>query len=270
MKPSSRFKSMVNASEGKAEIIPVLYGYLEGGKLPDPFTVSVRGGTGDRPPDGWFHPSSHPLLEVRQLYYYLTDPGSWQPEPFSYTIKMSALIGSMVHDVVETALQDLGYLIIPKGVCQACGLKQPSKCKEHGAADLGTKSRGHMDGILGVGGVMRGFEFKTAMPLTLVKIRNNDIEAFRAKWPYYYAQVQEYMRMTGLTSYKVIFWAMGNPWEMREFTIEADVTFQLQTERKYLEARKAADDGDLPIPCCAPRSVMSKNCPARACPIKDM
>lgn len=266
MKPSGRFQRVIEASEGGTEIIPILYGYLEGGKLPDPFTVKVRGGTGDRPPDGWFHPSTHPLMTERQLYYYLTDPGAWEPEPFSYTIKMSALVGSMVHDVVETALFDLGYLIKPKGTCLACGLPQPSKCKEHGAVDHRTQSRGHMDGRT----PLEGFEFKTSIPWALKDIRNNDVAAFKEKWPYYYAQVQEYMRMTGLLSYKVIFWAMGNPWEMREFTITADPVFQAETERKYLAAREAVRLGEVPMVCCSPGSPQSRSCPARRCPVKAM
>lgn len=266
MKPSRRFNNVITASEGGTQIIPILYGYLEGGMLPDPFTVKVRGGTGDRPPDGWFHPSTHPLLEERQLYYYLTDPDGWEPEPFSYTIKMSALVGSMVHDVVETALMDLGYLIKPKGTCPACGLKQPSQCKEHGAVDHETGTRGHMDGRL----ADEGFEFKTAMPWILKDIRNNDVAAFRAKWPYYYAQVQEYMRMTRLLSYKVVFWAMGNPWEMREFTITADPVFQAGIERKYRNVRRAVELEEVPMVCCVPGSSKSRTCPARRCPVKVM
>lgn len=270
MKPSRRFKSIVDASDADAEIIPILYGYLEGGKLPDPFTVRVRGGTGDRPPDGWFHPSSHPLLHERQLYYYLATPEQWVPEPFDYTIKMSALVGSVIHDVVETALTDLGYLIEPKGTCLACGLPQPFKCKEHGAADAETKSRGHMDGVLGIGEFLRGFEFKSCAPMVIQNIRNNDVEAFKKKWPYYWAQVQEYMRMTGMRVYKVVFWAMGNPWDMREFTIEADPFFHYEIKSKYLAARKAVELEEPPPPCCSPRSSATRSCPAMACPIKQM
>lgn len=269
-KPSPKLKGFLKASENRAEIIPILHEYLETGKLPNPFKVSVRGGTGNRGPDGWFHPSSHPLLTERQLYLYLTDPDFWQPAPFDYTIKMSAMIGSVVHDIVETALIDLGYLVKPKGVCVACGFDQPRNCREHGAKDPKTKSRGHLDGLLLINGVMRGFEFKTAMPRAITDLQNNDIEAFRKKWPYYYSQVQEYMRMTGLTSFKVLVWAMGNPWDMREFTIEADIIFQKRTEALYLAAREAVEDGVMPMACCNPGSALSKSCPARSCPVKAM
>ncbi len=267
VKPSGRFKKIIEASDGDTSLIPILYGYLEAGKLPDPFTINVRGGTGDRPPDGWFHPSTHPTLTERQLYLYLTEPDQWEPEAFGYTLKMSALIGSVVHDIVETALDDLGWLVRPRrGACPVCGLPQPGTCREHAVVDLKTGSRGHMDGLLET----EGFEFKTAMPFALTDIRNNDVERFKARWPYYYAQVQEYMRMSGLVSFKVLFWAMGNPWDMREFTIPADVAHQLKIERKYLSVREAVKHRQMPVPCCVPDSKQSRSCPASGCPVKRM
>jgi hypothetical protein len=182
---------------------------------------------------------------------------------------MAAMFGSVGHDIIETALIDLKYLAkVSKGTCLSCGLSQPDQCHEHGAVDLETKSRGHMDGILVIGGKTRGFEFKTAMPRALDKIMSNDLETFRKKWPYYYAQAQEYMRMTGLAVYKVVFLAMGTPWDMREFTIHADPFFQEQTRQKYLMARAAVADGILPPPCCGIGSAQAKSCPAMGCPVK--
>lgn len=273
MTPPNKLKKFIQASEGGTEIIPPLYAFLMDEKLPDPLTVKVtgHGRLRRRKPDGWFHPSGHPLMTARQLYFYLTEPDKWRPQEFDYTIKMSALIGSVVHEIVEAGLTKLGFLIVPEGTCVACGKEQPRKCREHGAIDEETGSRGHMDGKLGVGGKVRGFELKTAWPLALRNIDNNDVVAFRAKWPYYYAQVQEYMRMTGLTEYKVIFWTMGNPWEMREFTIQADLPFQAGVRKRYLEARQAVADGAPPMePCCWIGSPLLNQCPAMGCSMKRM
>lgn len=264
------FDKVIKSSATGSVLAPVLYAYLEQGRLPDPFTVKVRGGTGDRPPDGWFHPSSHPLLTSRQLYYYLTAPDTWRPTPFDYTIKMAALIGSMVHDVIETALQDLGFLMIPKGTCPSCGLEQPKKCKEFGVVDPEAGTRGHLDGQLIINDVVSGFEFKTCHPFVLAKIPENDVEAFKTKWPYYYAQVQEYMRMRGLRLFTVLFWAMGNPWEMKEFQIPFDPAYAGGIRAKYMEAREAAKVGSPPPPCCSPGSPTARSCPAIACPIRRM
>lgn len=264
------FDQVIKSNETGSVLAPVLYSYLIQGRLPDPLKVKVRGGTGDRPPDGWFHPSSHPLLTSRQLYYYLVDPDAWRPKPFDYTIKMSALIGSLVHEIIETALQDLGFLMIPRGTCASCGMPQPLKCKEFGAVDAEAGTRGHLDGQLNIEGVVSGFEFKTCHPNVLSRVPENDLEAFKTKWPYYFSQVQEYMRMTGLRLFTVLFWSMGNPWEMKEFQVPFDPEYSGSVRAKYLEARRAVEMGSPPPPCCSPGSPTAKSCPAVSCPIKRM
>ena len=60
-----------------------------------------------------------------------------------------------------------------------------------------------------------------------------DLDVFREKWPKYWAQMQECMRMTGLRRYIVFFQGLGNPWEQREFHIPYDAVFAAQTEAKY-------------------------------------
>jgi hypothetical protein len=247
---------------------PLLYKYFHEAQFPDEFTVTFKKETtGDRRPDDWFHPSAHPLMTVRQLYYYLTDPDGyegWRPD---YTLRMSVLMGSALHDFIEMGLIDLGMLLKPSGTCVACGRPQPSQCKEFGAIDRRTRSRGHTDGLLKDG---RGFELKSAAPQAIGTIADNDLEAFRKKWPYYYGQQQEYQRMMGLEESIVLFFGMGNPWEMREFVIPRDIAFQVETERKYLEAREAAEKGIVPPACCGPRSKMSRECPATGCEMKRL
>lgn len=270
IKPSMLFKTLINEGDNDARLVPILAGYLQRGELPDPFRVKVRGGSGDVGPDDYFHPSGHPLMGDRQLYFYLTRPDDWVREPLGYIGRMSTLMGSVMHEIVETALTDCGYLIKPKGQCVACGKLQPKECREHGALDNVLGTRGHMDGRLRYDGKERGFEFKTAIAFSLKDVRNNDVEAFRAKWPKYYAQVQEYMRMTSLTGYVVVFMAMGNPWTLREFHIDYDPFYAAETAVKYHRVRQAVKDGRMPDPCCSAGSVQSKNCPATSCPIKAL
>lgn len=271
MKPSPKLQGFLKAASYDTKLIPILHEYFQSGRLPDPYVVRLRGGSGDRKPDGWFHPSGHPRMKERQLFFYLTDPDHWQPKVFDFTIKISVLMGSTLHELIRTALEDLGYLIPPReAACPSCGLPQPKKCQEHGAAHPATRSRGHMDGVLSLNGVLYGFEFKSAAPMVIKDIRSNDIEAFKKKWPYYYAQIQEYMRMTGLRAFIVVFWAMGNPWTMKEFTVEADVVLHAKVERTYLAAIAAAETGEMPPMCCNPGTKETKECPALSCPVKRM
>ncbi len=266
-KLSPGFKRIVG-TDVRLEIAPLLYNCLDRELLPD-FTVKVRGGKGDRKPDDWFHPSSHPLMTERQLYHYLVDPDDWAKKPFPYPTKMSAKMGSITHDIVETAMKVLGLLVTPQGTCAACGRSQPDECGEHGVVDLVTGSRGHMDGVIEMDGYRRGFELKSAAPRAIESIKDNDLAAFRKKWPYYYSQIQEYMRMSGLVEFKVLFFGMGFPWDMREFTILADPEFQAEVAQKYLAVREMVKTRTLPIAfCCGPKSAMAKECPALICEMK--
>jgi hypothetical protein len=264
---SPNFQTMASMASADLLIKPLLYRYFHEAEFPDTHTVTFRKEESeDRVPDGWFHPSEHSTKTARQLYHYLAEPEQWQGWRPDYTLRMSVLMGSAVHDFGEMALKHLGLLMQPSGTCVACGKPQPSECKEFGARDDETGSRGHMDGILRLAILgMGGFELKTCAPMVIRNIADGDVVAFRKKWPYYYAQIQEYMRMTGLPFYIVLFFGMGNPWEMREFKIEADLLFQQQTKNTYLAARRAFELGKPPEACCGPRSKQSRECPARGC-----
>jgi hypothetical protein len=264
----SPFATMADMASNNLVLKPLLYRYFHEAQFPDEFTITYKKGQlGDRGPDGWFHPSEHPLMTERQLYYYLTDPDGYEGWKPDYAMRMATLMGSALHDFVEMCLIDLGLLMKPSGTCVACGRPQPSRCKEFGAIDRQTRSRGHTDGLLKTG---KGFELKSAHPSTIQSVADNDLEAFKRKWPRYWAQQQEYQRMMGLEETILLFFGMGTPWEMREFLIPRDPVFQFQTEQKYLRAREAAEKGIRPEACCGPRSKMSKECPATHCEMKRL
>lgn len=270
MSPSP-FATMADMASNDLVLKPLLHQYFHEARFPDEFSVSFRKEIGeDRRPDGWFHPSEHPLMNLRQLYLYLTDPDGWVGWRPDYILRMSVLMGSALHDFMEMGLIDLGLLMQPSGVCVACGLSQPDQCKEFGAIDRETGARGHTDGLLKLRDGISGFELKSAMPQTLSRIADNDLAAFRKKWPRYYAQQQEYQRMMGLEKTVILFFGMGNPWEMKEFKIPRDLTFQMEVENKYRLARKYAEAGELPPPCCAPRSKDMRECPASGCEMKRL
>lgn len=246
---------------------PLLFQYFTRAEFPDEWTVTFRKvETDDRVPDGWFHPSEHPLMTERQLYYYLAEPEQWKGWRPDYAMRMAVLMGSATHDFVQMGMNHMGLMVKPAGTCLACGRPQPSECSEHGACDAETGSRGHLDGILkNVLGGMAGFELKTCIPMAIRSIGDGDVEAYRKKWPYYYAQIQEYMRMTGLRRFVVIFMGLGTPWDMREFVVEYDHDFAQQIKNKYLRVRRDVELGIPPEVCCSLGSSESADCPARAC-----
>lgn len=224
--------------------------------------------------DGWFHPSSHTTLGARKLYYYLTEPQNWDPEPFSAEGRMSVTIGTMMHSFIEKLLLDCGALVAPEGeTCTACSKKIGKKrgeCYEHGVSDPEVMSRGHMDGRINPAILDAGFEFKSSNPRSLDALKDNDTETFKKKYLTYYGQVQEYMRMTGLKQFIVLFMATAYPWTTKEFLIDFDPEFSKSIEEKYKDVRHHVEIGVPPEPCCAVQSKEARTCPASSCEIKQM
>lgn len=277
-KPSPAFKNILNQSSNRQILSPLLLAILKGAKFPKRFEVVFEDAGGPRKPDGYFHPSTHPTMNERQLYYYLTDPDRWESEVLDYESRMSVTMGTAVHSLIETMLHHNEIMVPLVGTCPACKRPHGTKkgeCYEYGAADETLGSRGHMDGVIhldtpGVYWVpgQGGLEFKTTNPRTLSSIQPNDLEAFRRKWPVYYGQVQDYMRMSGLRQFIVLFLALGYPWTPLEFQVPYDEKYAMAIEKKYSNARRAVLLGEPPDACCGIGSPLSKSCPARyVCPI---
>jgi hypothetical protein len=210
--------------------------------------------SGWRAPDGWFHASTHPLASEHELWAYIAHPELITEEPRSYEFEVAVLMGTILHGFFEAALKKMGVMVpLPAGLCAACGREYLPKgkpqsdryCLEHGASDLATRSRGHLDGILnfGVQGTF-GFDLKSIRPYGLKGVRDMDAGAFRDKWPKYWAQMQEYMRLTGLRKFIVLFMEWGTPWTMKEFHVEFDPVFAAQTEAKYRRVLAAVEAGE--------------------------
>jgi hypothetical protein len=241
---------------------PLISAALFDGRIP-PMTIEVGD---DHPldfgPDGWFHPSTHPLLPARQLWFYIREPDAWITQPLQYMGAMSVTMGKLAHDIIRGVMWDAGVLEAP-----APGDDEPV------AEDEALGARGRYDGRLRLlvpafpAVKVQGFEFKTASPLT--KFPDDlDLVAWKEKYPQYYAQIQEYLRMEGLELMIVIMLAMGYPWEMREFHIPYDPILAEGVAEKYRTVRALLAEGEMPPPCCGPGSATARNCPARAvCPV---
>lgn len=221
------------------------------------FTIEVQGFEA-RKPDGVFHPSEHPLLPERLLYHYLTAaPEQWRPEPFDPSSVMAVTQGHFWHKFVETVLLDTGYL----------------KAAEVPVFDAETGAGGSMDGEGGIG-QPEAFEFKTMGGNRVMKIEDGPVDeplvlaSFRTLIPEYYAQGQEYLRLSGYTRMRFLLLTLEYPYPMREFLMPYDPHFAMQTRAKYLRVREAAGSGRPPMPCCNLGSKEAKACPARlTCPI---
>lgn len=81
-------------------------------------------------------------------------------------------------------------------------------------------------------------------------------EAFKAKWPVYWAQVQRYMRLSGRPAAIVLMMEMIYPFTMREFHIGYDAGFNAQIDAKYRQVRQAVAD-QRPPTCCGLKGCVS-------------
>lgn len=267
------FRKMAGENLDKLVLKPLLHNYIHLGKYPDEFSVTFKKHGKERKPDGYFHPSTHPLWTERQLSLYLSNPDQMLGEPLEFGGGMSVTVGTAMHDFIEVCMIDGGMLLKPTGECVNCKRqhgRRKGQCPEWGAIDERTLSRGHMDGILDLGDWGRGgFDLKTSNNMKLQKCSDLNLDELREKWPQYYAQAQEYMRITGLRQFIILFLGMGFPWTMVEYHIPYDIEHNFAVEQKYLRAIEHAKNGTLPtIPCCAPRSKEARACLARnACPI---
>ena len=202
-------------------------------------------------------------------WFYLTQPEAMISEPFQYMNTLSVTMGTTVHGFIQTCLTHLGVLCTPVKL-QALGFEVDPVNGEPAFVDESVGSRGHGDGVLEI--FLPAYpeyshhllEFKTSSDSTLRQIEDLDLDAFKAKWPSYYAQVQEYLRMTGLQVMVVLFMQMGYPWALKEFHVPLNPRFANDTRDKYRSVRLAVASGEMPMPCCGPRSAQAKVCPARA------
>lgn len=255
------FRRVVAEIEHGTVLIPLLHSYLYDAKFPKEFSVTFKGHSMQREPDGWFHPSTHPLWPARKLWLYHHYPSYSLGEVKEYMGTLSVTIGHAVHSFIQMCLEDLGVLELSEREVHGEMVLQA----EHYVEDPELLSRGSMDGVLKLslprylGAERQLFEFKTSNLMKLSKIKSLDLDAFIEKWPDYYMQVQEYMRMSGLQVAVVLFMAMGYPWELREFHVPADPKLAHEIKSKY----RLAIAPDMPPPCCGPGSKVASSCEMR-------
>lgn len=244
---------------------PLVIDYMMAGRYPGRWQVTFRDEQ-ERRPDGFFHPSSAPVMGERLLYLFLTDPDAWEREPIDYVSRVSMFMGTALGDFLRMALEDMKITIPPKGTCVACGLRQPSQCREHGVIDTDLGSRGHVDGLM----PDEVFELKSTASLNLSNAPDMDEIYFMDTWPKYWRQVMEYLRMTRYRRARVLFYGIGNPWLLREYVVHARDDVMRETEEKYRRVRLAVERREMPQPCCAPGSATARSCPASSCPVRRL
>lgn len=267
------FSQVLGQAEKGLVLKPLLHNFLMNATWENDFAVHFKKGDSRRDPDGWFHPSEHPTWPARMLYYLIAHPEAIIPEPMAYQNTLAVTVGTAMHSFIEMCLKSMNVLM-EEDELRAMGFEVNPISKEPSVKDEEAGSRGHMDGVLKIFLPTHPkepnplFEFKTGNENALRSIEDLDLDAFIKKWPGYYAQAQDYLRMTGRQVSVVLFMQMGFPWTLKEFHIPANPKYQNDLLLKYLGVRSDLERGLLPEPCCGPGSKIAKDCLFRGvCPV---
>lgn len=265
------FQRLLKGSLGQEVVIPPLRALLtnpdfEGFEVPIPDFKP-------RPPDGYFHPSTHPLWPERMLFFYLVAPDRLIDLELDQEGCMATTQGTFWHSFLQHVMlvHDLVLIMNPKG-------RFPHDKVEHYVEDKEVGSRGSMDGVLNPDklaiSIPIGLEIKTMRTLkmdTCPKSGPNSpevLEWLKKKCPEYYCQAQEYLRMSGYTEMRMVIIGLEYPFPMKEISIPFSYSDSQVIVDKYRRVRQAVADQWMPDPCCTAKSQTAKQCPARGiCPV---
>ena len=154
-----QFRHVLAGIMDKEVLIPRLRTYLFNPKF-TAITIPVRDFV-QRAPDGWFHPSTHPLWPERMLYYYLSDPTRLLSEAPDINFVLAVTQGSFWHYFVQPCLLDMGLLRVVNPQAE-----HPWEKVEKYVSDPRLHSHGSTDGIINSDNIKplnedEVFEFKT-------------------------------------------------------------------------------------------------------------
>lgn len=259
---SPNFRKMVGGLADGEILVPILRN-----RLWDPdfkgFDIHINGYKA-RPPDGWFHPSTHPMVDERLLYYYISRPQDLIREIFDPSSTMTVTQGQFWHEFFQNVLLEAGAV-----------QPNPDKTGRNPAewfwSDPETRARGWSDGLTVAnvtGGVEEIAELKTMRGPKANKIPKGapdsiDVQrGFRDLVPGYYAQAQEYMRLSGRRRWRCVIVTLEWPFPLREIVLDYDPFTAYQVSEKYKRVLQAVADQRPPQFCCSGGKTAAA-CPAR-------
>lgn len=249
------FKRLAN----KEVILPLLENQMRADDWPESYQITVDSGEYYGKGDGYFHPSSHPLMTPRQLYYlfHRDHKHLMVTEPFSLQREMTLAMGSSLHAVVQTQM-------VRTGLTSAEHLEVEFVNHEHHV-------RGRTDIVIKhptLGWVI--CELKTR---TSYKFDSTTIETMPS-W-----EIQTSLAMDNLseqydTDFRyaiLIMMETGWPFRMKELRIDRNDAKLKETYDKFDYVRQCIADNTPPMTCCAPKSPEMNKCFAKhACWLKEI
>lgn len=238
-------KSFLKGLAERELILP----YIEMGMMidewPDEYIIKVDSSPYYGRGDGYFHPSTHPLMQPRQLYYMMhpdTRDKMVRPKE-TLNSRWTLAMGSALHAVVQTQLQMTGL------VKSEANIEVEFIIKEHHVRGRIDMLVDHPDGNQYI------VEMKTMLPYLFKNCRK-----MKPEWD---AQMslQEYAR--GVDQGVLLLMERGDRMNSREFFHHRNDELLDQIFDKFDSVRQAVANNEPPRHCCMPESSQMKGCRAR-------
>lgn len=242
---SNKFKTLIKSVRSQNVIIPQIQASLHDASFPG-FTVPIPAFT-KRIPDGRFHPSTHPTWSEDKLLAYLK--GEDGLEALELHAVMAVTQGTFWHAFIQNLGIADGWLRVMDPYAPNVHDKAEYWVEDE---ELGTS--GHMDGILNSDFLDipedQGFEMKTMIGNRLRECPDGPPESpGKVAWikdghEVYYAQAQEYLRMSGYSHQRFFFLTLEYPYPMVEVVVPFDIGYSQQIVEKYRRVRQRFNDGN--------------------------
>jgi hypothetical protein len=242
---ATQFESILNTLGNRDLILP----YFEAGVLserwPDHYDIRVDSRPYYGLGDGYFHPSTHPLMGERELYYrfHPATKDLLVPERRSLTDEMSLCMGSAGHAVLQTHMTMAGL------VKDADDIEREYINEEHHV-------RGRIDWLVDHPNGMRLVtEFKTRMSYRYT--RQDEPE------PSWLAQLNLALDAMDEDLGVLLMMESAWPWRFVEFHVKRDQALLDSIYAKFDRVRAAIANNEPPRHCCSPDSPEMEKCAAR-------
>lgn len=243
--PSSPYGSVLSSLADKDLLLPYFRNAMLSKRWPDNYTVTIDSGPYYGHGDGYFHPSSHPLMGARELYYRF-HPDHQQSlihEQRNVQSEMTLAMGSALHGIVQTQFQMAGLITSEDDV------EVEYVIDEH-------QVRGRVDFI-----VNHPTEGRVPVELKTQNSRGFDLQTqIKDTWD---AQLSLGLHGTGYPTGVLLVLESGYPYRMKEYRVNRNDELLSQVFAKFDHVRECIAANTPPEHCCPLDSITMKACPAR-------
>jgi hypothetical protein len=225
-------------------ILPLFENQMLSERWPEKYQITIDSGPYYGHGDGYFHPSSHPLLGARLLYYM------FHPDTRDHIVKerrnMQSLttlsMGSALHGIVQTQMEMTG-LVKPENI-------------EVEYVNTEHHIRGRIDFIV-------DHPNGSTLPVEMKTINSFSFKKQTEIKPSWDAQLSIALDGIGIDRGVLLMVEAGWPYQMREFLVHRNDVLLEEIYTKFALVREAIKNNNPPQYCCSFDSDQMKKCPAR-------